>query len=246
MNYQSKKRWKRSGVFILVLWAVAASLLCGYYLHALQKYFEKAKSLQKERECYVKELFVAAETLNAGETVTEEVVKRELRYSDEDQGIYMTSEDFGKVLIMDLREGVCLQKSMLVSEGNSLREVLLPNVDTEGYITEGNRVDVRISYGNAEDYVVLSEKLIVSSDEKRGIVLRLTEEELLLLSSAQYDCEAYRDTELYLVKYPDGELMMQSAVNYIPTKEILVMLKRQENASERMELENRMEVVLRR
>lgn len=67
-------------------------------------------------------------------------------------------------------------------------------------INNGDLVDVRISFPNGEDYIVISHKEIINVDEK-GIVLRVNEEEILKMSSAQIDVNKYEGTKIYAVKY---------------------------------------------
>lgn len=67
-------------------------------------------------------------------------------------------------------------------------------------INSGDLVDVRISFPNGEDYIVVSRKAIENIDEK-GIVLKVNEEEILRMSSAKIDMNKYQGTRIYVVKY---------------------------------------------
>ncbi len=220
---------------------VAGMAGTGIAIKSFKNADEERKELLKELESYEKYLFVAGENLEAGDTVTSEKVRRMLRYSDEESILYMTEEDFGKVLLAPVTEGSCIRKKDLTEEEENLREVLITEVDIPEYLKEGNRVDVRISFANAEDYVVLAEKVLVRCEKKTGIVLRLSEEEILLLSSARYDCDTYRDTELYLVKYPEEQRQEKSPVAYLPDEIVLKMLEREKEVTKRRELESRQE-----
>ena len=124
----------------------------------------------------------------------------------------------------DVSDGDCLLLNMVVPVTESVREVFLSEVEIAEHLISGNRVDIRIRYANAEDYIVLSNKYMVAYDEIAGMVLRLTEEEILLLSSAIADEHYYDGTKLYAVKYPEQEQMEEGDINYIPNKEILTML----------------------
>ena len=233
MNYQSKKRWRRAGLFALFFVALLGIAATGTALYFCEKNRLAANEMREETEKYKRILYVAVEDMQAGEVVTQEKVVRMLRYSDENEELYMSEEDLDKVLAVDVRAGSCLTKSMLTEQKESQREVFISKVDIPDYLREGNRVDVRISYGNAEDYVVLAGKTLVNCDEKKGIVIRMSEEEILILSSALFDCDIYKDTELYLVKYPEFQRMEESEVTYIPNREILALLGRKEGYEER-------------
>lgn len=241
MNYRNRKHLKRAGFWLLVLVAVignAAAVYGVYYCYRMDLLVRKQRA---ELSVYEKEIYVAVADMSAGDIVLEENICLQTRYSDENQELYMTKEDVGKVLTTDICAGSCLTKSMLKNEAESLREVLITRVEVSEHLKAGNRVDVRISFGNAEDYVVLAEKQLVYCDEKEGIVLKLSEEEILLLSSALHDCSTYKDTELYLVKYPEFQRMKESEVNYIPNREVLSMLGKNDEDEKRIQMENRLE-----
>lgn len=67
-------------------------------------------------------------------------------------------------------------------------------------INIGDAVDVRISFPNGEDYIVLSQKEIISIDEA-GIVLIVNEEDIMKMSSAKIDMNKYEGANIYAVKY---------------------------------------------
>lgn len=241
MNYRNRKRWRKVGLYLLFFIALFGISATGIVTYFCRKNRLIAKETREELEEYKRLLYVAAEDMYAGEVITQDKVVRMPRYSDEAEDIYMSDSDFDKVLAVDVVAGSCLTKSMLIEQKGSQREVFISKVDISEYLEEGNRVDVRISYGNAEDYVVLAGKTLVHCDEKKGIVLRMSEEEILILSSALFDCDIYMDTELYLVKYPEFQRMEESEVTYIPNKEVLTLLGREEGYDEkRIRMEERL------
>ncbi len=240
MNYQSRKRWKRIGICLLILIALTGNIgaLAGVYYN--KKSNRTVQELQEALSVYEKKIYVAVSDLHAGDILLDENVVLVTRHTDEKAEMYMSEEDIGKVLTTDVLAGSCMLKCMLTEEGESLREVVISKIDYPEYFTEGNQVDVRISYSNAEDYVVLSGKLLVYCDDREGIALRLSEAEILLLSSALHDCDTYEDTELYLVKYPEFQRMKESEVNYIPSIGILELLGRNDESEKRIRIEERL------
>lgn len=122
-----------------------------------------------------------------------------------------------------------------------VREVFLSEVELSGYLQAGDMVDVRIRYCNAEDYIVLSGKILVECEVGHGIVLLLTEEEILYISSAVADCENYENTRLYAVEYPEEVKQSEGSTNYISSMEILAMLDKETTEGERrLALEQRL------
>lgn len=122
-----------------------------------------------------------------------------------------------------------------------VRAVFLSEVELSVYLQAGDMVDVRIRYGNAEDYIVLSGKTLMECEMGHGIVLLLTEEEILYISSAVADCENFKNTRLYAVEYPEEVKQGGSSTNYISSMEILAMLKKETTEGERrLALEQRL------
>ena len=141
----------------------------------------------------------------------------------------------------DVKEGTCLMDVMLVDTAEYQREVFVSEIDIAEHLEINDRIDVRICFGNGEDYIVLADKLIVSIEKNQGMVLRMTEEEILMFSSAITDEKNYANVQLYAVKYPNQEQSISSSVSYIPKKEILSLLKIESTKGEsRTALENRL------
>ena len=81
----------------------------------------------------------------------------------------------------------------------------LNNVVLPYELKEGDILDIRISFPNGEDYVVVKHKkvlsLITSDDEVTGFAINAGEQEILRLSSAGVDIRMYDGTVLYGVEY---------------------------------------------
>jgi len=130
------------------------------------------------------------------------------------------------------------QQDMEVVNG---REVFLPDIKLNNNIISGDRIDIRIRYDNAEDYTVLLDKKVRQCDSGTGIVLELTEEEILMISSAVADMGQYAGTSLYAAKYPENSKMAEGKVNYVPNKAVLLLLGREKTEGEsRNALEERL------
>lgn len=205
-----------------------------HYLNELVFLEEKLNSLQRE-------VYVTESKLSKGTILTQEMVYRELRYLDQPQECFITEEEMGHSLALDVEEGTCLTVSMLGQPTKNKREVFVSEVDFPAFIQNGDRVDVRIRFRTAEEYVVLTDKIIKSSKVDGGFVLELTEEELLFLSSAISDATSYEDTSLYVVKYPEFGVTEAGVANYIAKKEVLTLLGKEKSEGEsRSALEERL------
>lgn len=237
-----KKHWKRVGIVLLICFALAGAILSGFEYQLLNDYQQKLKNVTNQINSYRKNVYVADGELACGTVISEQNVRKEVRYMDGKEEKFLSEKDFGKKLITDISDGDCLFVDMVVPVTESVREVFLSEIELAQHLEAGNRVDVRIRYANAEDYIVLSNKYMVAYENSSGMVLRLTEEEILLLSSAIADESRYQGTRLYAVKYPEQEPMEVGNVTYIPNQKILAMLELENTKGEfRTALEWRLE-----
>lgn len=205
-----------------------------------QKNYE-IERLELQLESYRKEIYVAVEKLPKGTVLTEDKVCRETRYSDCLQEEYITESEFGAVVVQDIAQGTCLTKNMFYSVENDARQVYVSETEIPNHVMSGSRIDIRIRYKNAEDYIVLADKTVIQCNPENGMVLELTEEEILLLSSALYDRTLFDNTKLYVVTYPEYRQMESGRVTYIANKEILTILGREKSEGEsRSALEKRL------
>ena len=242
MYYKNKKKWGKTMQGIVIALAVLGGFgsINGYFMCGEKE--KQLDELRNQKVIFEKELYVAVKDLRTGQILTKEDVMLKVRYTDTEKSNYLDTEDIGKMLLTDVREGECLTKRMLADTQTDVREVVINRIDLPVGLSEGDLVDLRISFGNAEDYVVLAKKLLVYCEEKKGIILRMKEEEILFLSSALHDCDNYKETQLYLVKYPEYQSMRESIVNYIPNEAVLTMLNQDTKINQRKQLEQRLTV----
>ncbi len=219
-----KKNWKRVGVVVLVLITGVSSSAALYVNCQKKAYREKAESLENQLKSYQRVVYVAAEKLPKGSVLVQEKLWQEIRYSDFPQEEFISETSFGMQLVHDVAEGTCITVSMLQPSGENVREVFIEEAELSEHIKAGDRIDLRIRFDNAEDYVVLADKCLIKCTEERGMVLELTEEEILILSSAVADSKRYKNTKLYVVEYPEYEQIAPGTVTYMPNKEILILL----------------------
>lgn len=140
----------------------------------------------------------------------------------------------------ELQLETCLKQGEQQEPRTKGREVWIQGIELGASVQEGERLDIRISYANAEDYTVLADKEVRLLQGKTELVLLLEEAEILLLSSALADARCYPEVRLYAVRYPKNP-EEQGTVNYLPNREVAELLSlTQEQMLERMQLERRL------
>ena len=241
MQGQKKKNWKRAGLTCLCLTTVLAAITAYYEYGQSIWYQQEWTKARQQLDEYCKELYIAEKDLKKGTVLTEENTQKTLCYTDQPLDFFVTKEQLGNVVITDIPEGTCLLASMVGQTTQNVKEIFLSDVSLAEHLKSGDRIDVRIRYSNAEDYIVLSDKIMLSCHMGEGMVLQLNEEEILLFSSAIADLQNYENTTLYAVRYPEFSQIESGRVNYIANKEILKMLGEEEyRGGERFALEQRL------
>lgn len=113
-----------------------------------------------------------------------------------------------------------------------IRETEYGFISLASNISEGDYVDVRIRYTDGSDYITASHKRIIAIDRERGtIIIPVTEEELLLLDSAETDKTLYSGTRVYLTRYETSD-ENSSVVNYSPSVNIKNLIEKNPNINE--------------
>ncbi len=217
------RRWNLKKIIwrIMIIMTLLSVCMAFYGCYKWVEYSDRyQKAEQKLEEC-LKIIYVADRDLAKGTVLTKENIRTEMHYTDISEE-YISEAELGHTLLINVKKGTCVTKGMLEDVTEKTREVYISEVRLAEHLKMGDRIDVRISYPNAEDYVVLSEKNMVLMDENGGMVLNLSEEEILYLSSAAVDCREYKDTFLYAVKYPQETQVAESEVSYLPRKEIQI------------------------
>ena len=239
-NFKRFGKKRKTGVMVCLLFSVFIPVVV-YLYFGWQECERKNNLLNKQLSLYEKVVYVAVKKIPKGTVLTEDILDRQTRYSDYPQDVFITEKDFGKSLSLDIEEGTCVMEVMVSGSENNTREFFLESIEIPEHIREGDRVDIRIRYGNAEEYIVLADKIILNSLEENGMVMHLTEEELLMISSAITDTEIFTKVKLYVVEYPEYAGAEKSRVTYIANRDVLLLLGREKTEGEsRTALEQRL------
>ncbi len=179
-------------------------------------------------------VYLAKKDISVGEEITEDKLSactmkvpqaNELHYILDKQKIL---HSYAKTT---LKKGSILTLDMLLSNKDfqdKTRLVELTDVKLPTEFSTSDLLEVRISFPNGEDFVVLKQQqvqcLLSEEDFVFGISLSLSEEELLRLSSARVDCMLYEDAYLYAVSYQAG-YDHTAAVNYPVNADVFSLMQ---------------------
>lgn len=200
------------------------------------KYAFLLANAHMEMEANKKKVYVARADIAPGDFITEDTVIEQTVYSSQPQDILISSDDIGKVALINISAGTQLLKSMLSGQSikSELREIEYSVISVSTNIANNDTVDIRIMFPNGETYVVLSKKVIRGYTPDTAIChFWLDEEELLRMSAAIVDASLYTGSSLFVTKYIEPNIQDASVANYIPSLSILALLESDPNILER-------------
>ena len=105
----------------------------------------------------------------------------------------VSAEERALVLARELSE--------IKAPDSSVREVWVDFVDRSSYISEGDRIDIRMVYDDGDDEKLLSGKTITRVDND-GMQLLVDEDELALITGAKLKMEGSSGIRAYAVRIP--------------------------------------------
>lgn len=177
-------------------------------------------------------------------------------FSSVPQDLYMSSDDIGKMCIIDISAGAPVMKCMLENEQipDDIREEEFNMFLLQSNLQKNDFVDIRICFPNGEDYIVASKKKIQNIELKTNTILTwLNEKEILTVNCAIVDAYLNKGTKLYIVKYVQPITQKEAIPTYPVNTDVLKVMKDNPNiidkagnelaAQIRLELEERLRAI---
>lgn len=218
---QLRRTTKQYIVTVFLSFLIIGSAFCvAYFLllkNAERNYNLQLAELSGKLSSNQRIVYEATSQIEVGTPITEEQLSLKEVYTSQAADTFIGAEDLGKTALITIPEGVYLQKHMLAEKEieNEVREVAYACIQMASHIVENDWIDVRLFYPNGEDYIVLSKKAIKQcSEDHTQCYLWLTEEEILMMSSAIVDAYLYSGASLYSTKYVQPTIQAASIVNY--------------------------------
>ncbi len=222
-------------LFFLILGGGGASGYMLYNAHVSEisaAYEEEIETLQLDAYALKRTVLMSREKMNAGT-----VLQKEQLYTSEIsaslvQNQFMTHEDIGKVLLVDVEPDVPIMRTMLFEEiiGKDTREEELNMIFLPTNLEMNRFVDVRIGFPNGEDFIVLTKMKVRGCDLSNNMLwLWMEEKEILTLSSAIVDAYLHKGTKLYTVTYVAPTVQDEAIANYPVNTDVLKIIQENPN-----------------
>lgn len=193
---------------------------------------------QTELNSLTRDVYVAAADIKAneilttgeededGNILTEANVTMQTIKSDLTDDAYITPEELGSRVLVDISMGEPVLKSMVspFEYEKTDRYYELSLIDIMESLEEGDVIDVRISYPDGEEKKVVTKKQIDLLPESHSYLkFRLNEPEILNMGSALVDCILIPGTRMYTTEYVNNA-QEKASETYIPRYETLALL----------------------
>lgn len=128
---------------------------------------------------------------------------------------------------IDLGAGTVISASLLYQNeevAHSTRLMEYNMLTLPSTIRPGNYIDVRFMMPSGEDYIVLSKKQVVSLNNTT-VGLLLTEDEILMMSSAIIESYIMKASNLYAVQYVEAGMQNAAIATYSVNPEVYQLIQ---------------------
>ncbi|MFZ5988343.1 MAG: hypothetical protein ACOYWZ_14620 [Bacillota bacterium] len=209
-------------ISLAIVVLVSGSLLGGYYLYnrhiksIKSSYEEQITELKLEQYNNKRRVYIPKSDIKCGTLLEESLFNESDIISSIPMDLFMTKEDMGRFARYDITAGIPAMKYMVIDEKipDDLREEEFNMFLLQSNLTKDKFIDLRITFPNGEDYIVLSKKKIRDINIAQNTIwCWLNEKEMLTVSSAIVDAYLHKGTKLYTVTYVEPN----SQKNSIPT-----------------------------
>ena len=248
-----RRKKKNSVKILLVILFIALAGFGGYFYMQNSKNAEALAQKVEELNANSQTVYVAKTDIAKGEKITADNVEMQPIYTGLDAYFYITTEELGSTAIVDIDAGVPVMYSMVTTEeiANDTRDYEIASVNLVTTQDANDVIDIRITFPDGSDYIVLSQKTIKSVDLENCVFsTNLNEEEILRFTCAMVDAYTTTGARLYTTRYVESNIQEQATPTY-PVSETTKQLIAEDpnvvtvasetlNTSARLSLESRL------
>lgn len=201
-----------------------------------EKYLDAYKlELNTLKGDLAKNVYISNKKLISGTIISKDDFYLSQVYSSLGQEQYISEEDMGKILVIDVGEAMPILKDMVKESTiqNDLREEELNMLLLPSNLVKNQYIDIRLGFPNGEDYIVLSKKKIQEVQLANNTIwLWVDEKEILMLSSAIVDAYLHKGSKLYTVTYVEPAVQEKAILTYPVNHDVLKVIKADPNILE--------------
>lgn len=218
-----KKKQKQRIVAIVVLLFLAIAGIAVYEYTQIKTLNENNAQLQTTINSNMQTVYVATVDIEKGSVITTDNVEMRTVYTGLAATNYITTEDLGTTAIVDISADTPVMAAMVTSieVTNDLRDYEIASVNLATTQDVNDVIDVRITFPDGSDFIVLSEKTINAIDLENCVFSTyLNEEEILRFTCAMVDAYTTTGARLYTTRYIESNIQ-ESATPTYPVSEVV-------------------------
>ena len=224
----------------LLIGVLVTLLITGSIIAILFMQLTKVNNTVKEKEAKMKKVYDVLTDLNSGDKVTSTSLKQVLASGDviPANAVDLGSLSENTVAKIDLKVGTILTSDM-ISESNdqttdSLRTQEYNMVILPTKLESGDYIDIRLKMPDGTDYIVVSKKqvdipMIDGVNSADTIRIKVTEEEILLMSNAIVEAYWATGSQLYATTYVEPGLQESATPTYLPSDKVINLMNSDPN-----------------
>lgn len=227
------------GVFITM---IIAAVVIGLLLWMMYQQKEESEEIENAKQT----VYVLAKDVVAGSNVLEKGTTGKLTnalilvdvVNDAVPKTAITAANYSTLITenslykIDLKAGTTLSSDMIVEADDKTeddtREEELNMIVLPTYLKQDDYVDIRLRLPSGENYIVVSKKKVVKTDEVT-MWIRLAEDEILTLSNAIVEAYQINGSELYATTYVEPGIQAAASVTYVPTVSVSQLINSDPN-----------------
>lgn len=145
---------------------------------------------------------------------------------------YVEFKNVPVVAKINMAKNTLLTTSYVVAEDESVTD----DVRTMEYnmlmlpinVAIGDYVDVRITFPNGQDFIVIAKKEI-KNIQGNTVTFEMTEAEILMLNSAVVESYIIKASNIYVAKYVEPGMQEKASNTYTPTPEVIRLINTDSN-----------------
>ena len=233
----------------LIIMAVVVFILL-FQIKSIKEAKEKIEALQKQ-------VLVATSDLKSGQSITiddftnqtvqttvnpsDVISATDFEFTDNSGEIITKIDEDGNelkksmVMKIDVPSGTIVTKNMISETddqtGNSERIQELNMIVLPSQLLNGDYIDIRLSMPNGQDFIVLSKKKVLGTNST-SIWLKLSEEELLVLTNSIVEAYTITGSKLYAIQYIEPGLQDKPIPTYNVSAATLALIEKDPNIKE--------------
>ena len=184
---------------------------------------------------------VLNKAIKAGTPITEaDIIMKNV--SNDNAPADKTTQVINGIAKIDLSAGTIITTSMLNTSSETLtadlREQEYNMLSLPTQLTAGDFIDIRLQLPNGGDYIVVSKKQVLNCNSTT-IWLRMTEEEIDLMSNAIIEYYIMPGSKLYATTYIEPGLQTAAIGTYVPNETISALIANNPNINKELINTNR-------